>query len=107
MEYAGDDWRSQIVRGAAAGEVERWLANIETRPRLQPAASGKPLMWLHLAECSSPHPDKLKAKRSVGVLSDVLRALDRKLSEQEVQALREIFARSGEAFPGTVEFAKT
>ena len=106
MEYAGDDWRSRIVRGGAAGAVERWLANIETRPRLQPGASGKPLMWLHLAECSSPHPDKLKAKRSVGVLSDVLRALDRKLSEQEVQALREIFARSGEAFSGTIEFAK-
>jgi hypothetical protein len=106
MEYEGEGWRSQIVRGPAAQEVERWLANIETRPRLQPGASGKPLMWLHLAECSSPNPDKLRAKRSVGVLSDVLRALDRKLSDQDVQALREIFVRSGEAFSRTIEFAK-
>ena len=107
MEYASEGWRSQIVRGAAVSQVEGWLANLEARPRLHPGASGKPLMWVHLAECPSANPETLNAKRSVGVLPDVLRALDRRISEQDLQVLREIFLRSGEAFSGTIEFAKT
>jgi hypothetical protein len=105
MEYGGNGWRSRMVRGAAASEVERWLAVIETRPRLPGRASGKPLMWLHLAECPARDSDTLTAKRSIGVQPDVLRALDRQLSEPDLQALRGIFERTGEVFHGTVEFA--
>jgi len=107
MEYAGDGWRSRIVRGPSVSEVERWLSAIEARPRLPECASGKPLMWVHFAECLARDTDKLTATRSIGVQPDVLRALDRQLSEPDLQALRGIFERSGEIFHGTVEFAKT
>ena len=106
MEYAGDSWRSRIVRGAPVSEVEHWLATLETRPRLPGGASGKPLMWLHVMECPQQHSDKLIAQRSVGILSDVLRALDRTIAPQELQKLLRIFQQHGHAFDGTVEFAE-
>lgn len=105
MEYAADQWRSRIVTGGAVGAVERWLAEIEARPRLPGKASGKPLMWVHLAECSEPDPKNVTASRSVGVLSDVLRALDRSLSIEGLDRLRGIFNKDGRPFTGTIDFA--
>lgn len=105
MEYAGDSWRSQIVRGAHVGEVEHWLAILEAHPRLPGGASGKPLLWLHLTDCPQQHSDKVIAQRSVGILPDVLRALDRTIAPQELQKLRRIFEQHGQPFHGTVEFA--
>jgi len=105
MEYADDRWRSQIIRGAPVSEVEHWLATLEARPRLPGGASGKPLMWLHVAKCPQQHSDKIIAERSVGILPDVLRALDRTIASQELQKLRRIFEQHGQAFHGTVEFA--
>lgn len=105
MEYAADQWRSRIVTGEPVAAVESWLAEIDARSRLPGKASGKPLMWVHLAECSDPDPKNVTASRSVGVLSDVLRALDRLLSEEDLQKLRDIFDRHGTPFRGNVTFA--
>jgi hypothetical protein len=105
MEYAADQWHSRIITGDSAAAAERWLADVETRPRLPGGASGKPLMWVHLAECSEPIPKKISAIRSVGVLADILRALDRSLTAEDLDRLRAIFDKHGQPFPGTVDFA--
>lgn len=105
MEYATDQWHSRIVTGDAVAAVERWLEDVEARPRLPGGASGKPLMWIHLAECSEPIPKKISATRSVGVLTDVLRALERSLTNEDLQRLRGIFDENGQSFTGTVDFA--
>lgn len=105
MEYATDQWYSRIVTGDSVAVVERWLAEVEARPRLPGGASGKPLMWVHLAECSEPVPKKISAMRSVGVLPDVLRALDRSLVAEDLDRLRGIFDKDGQFFNGTVDFA--
>jgi hypothetical protein len=105
MEYAADQWHSRIVTGPAANAVEHWLTKIEARTRLPGGASGKPLMWVHLADCSEPVPKKISAIRSVGVLTDVLRALDRSLSADDLEKLRDIFDQAGQPFNGTVDFA--
>lgn len=104
MKYAADQWHSQIVTGVAVAAVERWLADVEARTRLPGRASGKPLMWLHLADCSKPVPKKISASRSVGVLTDVLRALDRSLSVDDLDRLCAIFDQDGQPFTGTVDF---
>lgn len=98
-EYAGDAWRGRVVDGAALREVERWLANVEARPR-EPAVSGKPLAWLYLGV---PTPRGLRAIRSVGLLTDVLRALERTLSSAELAELISIFDRHGRRFAGDIE----
>jgi hypothetical protein len=105
MEYAADQWHSRIVTGVAVAAVERWLADIEARTRLPGRASGKPLMWIHLADCSEPVSQKISASRSVGILTDVLRALDRSLSVEDVNRLRAIFDSDGQPFNGAVDFA--
>lgn len=106
MKYAVDQWHSRIVTGVAVAAVERWLADVEARTSLPGRASGKPLMWLHLADCPQPFPKKISASRSVGVLTDVLRALDRSLSADDLDRLHGIFDRNGQPFDGTVDFAK-
>jgi hypothetical protein len=103
MEYADGGWQSRIVSGPAVADVERWLAALEARPRLPGRASGKPLAWLHLVEGTPGPSDQLRASRSIGLLTDVLRALDRSFSSQELEALRAIFARQGRPFQGAVE----
>lgn len=105
MKYAADQWHSRIVTGTSALKVERWLADVETRTRLPGRASGKPLMWIHLADCSEAVPKKISASRSVGVLTDVLRALDRSLSVDDLDRLHGIFDKDGRTFIGTVDFA--
>lgn len=105
MKYAADQWHSRIVTGEAVATVDRWLAGVEARTRLPGRASGKPLMWLHLADCSEPFPKKISASRSVGILTDVLRALDRSLLVEDVDRLRAIFDGDGQPFDGTVDFA--
>jgi len=100
-EYAGDAWRGRIVDGDAVGEVERWLAALEARPREAPA-SGKPLAWLYLGTLSD---DRLRATRSVGVQTDVRRALDRGLLPGELEELIAIFDRHGQPFGGEIDRA--
>lgn len=106
MEYGGDRWQSRIVTGPTVTAVERWLADVEARPQLPGGASGKPLMWIHLAECLDPAPRQISAARSVGVLPDVLRALDRSLSVDDLLLLRGIFDQNGQPFHGIVDFAR-
>jgi hypothetical protein len=98
-EYAGDAWHGRIVDGDAIGEVERWLAAIEARPREAPA-SGKPLAWLYLGTLTD---NRLRATRSVGLLTDVRRALDRGLRAGELEALISIFDHHGRPFDGDID----
>ena len=105
MEYASDQWHSRIVTGDSVAAVDRWLAEVEAGPRLPSGASGKPLMWVHLAQCSEPIPKKISASRSVGVLTDVLCTLDRSLAVEDLNRLRGIFDKDGRPFNGTVDFA--
>jgi hypothetical protein len=100
-EYADDAWCRRIVSGAEVGNVECWLAGIEARPRLPGPVSGKPLAWLQLTVES--RPGRMQTLRSVGLLSDVLRVLDRKLTAKDLQDLVSIFDRSGRPFKGTVD----
>lgn len=100
-EYAGDAWHGRIVDGDAVGEVERWLAALEARPREAPG-SGKPLAWLYLGTLAD---NRLRATRSVGLLTGVLRALDRGLRAGELEALISIFERQGRPFDGGIDRA--
>jgi hypothetical protein len=100
-EYDGGVWNSRSVFGPPVGEVVDWLARIEARPRLPGPVSGKPLAWLHLTTESSP--GRMRALRSVGLLTDVLRALDRGLNATDLQDLASIFARAGQPFDGSVD----
>jgi hypothetical protein len=98
-EYAGDGWRGAIITGDAIREVERWIALLESRPR-EPAVSGKPLAWLYFGV---PSARGLRALRSIGILTDGLRALDRRMTAEELAALRAIFVRHGAPFDGAIE----
>lgn len=102
-EYARDGWWERVVTGDAVGEVERWLAMVEARPPQAPGASGKPLAWLCLASCNDYAAQRMRVERSVGLLTDVLRVLDRSISPDELRRLFGIFERHGRPFNGTLE----
>lgn len=93
-EYASDAWLRRRISGPAVAAVVQWLARIEARPRLPGPVSGKPLAWLELGvETAPPGPPRIL--RSVGLLTDVHRVLDREVSAEELDALWAIFARHG------------
>lgn len=100
-EYGGDAWHSRVVSGADVTEVERWLTRIEARPRLPGPVSGKPLAWLHLG--AEAVPGRMQAARSVGLLTDVLRVLDREVTAQDLDDLTAVFDGHGRPFTGTVD----
>jgi len=100
-EVEGDTWRRRIVSGAALGEVERWLADVEARPRLPGPVSGKPLAWLDFTV--EAQPGHMQTVRSVGLLTDVGRVLDRAVSAQDLEHLTAIFDRRGQPYTGTIE----
>ncbi len=103
-EYAGDGWQDRILAGKAVRDVEQWLAEIEARQSLAPGASGKPLAWLCFVDDVAGDARRKKVVRSVGLLTDVLRVLDRDVTAGELQRLRGIFDRDGLAFDGTLEY---
>jgi hypothetical protein len=98
-EYVGDGWRGTIGTGDAVRDVEHWLAVLEARPRETPVL-GKPLAWLYVGV---PSPRGFQAMRSIGILTDGLRALDRRITAKDLAALRAIFARHGAPFDGAIE----
>ncbi len=102
-EYAGDGWQDRIVTGEAASEVEQWLAEIESKTPRAPGASGKPLAWLCFVDDVAGDSRRKKVVRSIGLLTDVLRILDRDITVEELQRLRGIFDRDGLPFHGTLE----
>jgi hypothetical protein len=102
-EYAGDRWQDRIVSGEAVSEVEQWLAMVEEKPLLPAGASGKPLAWLCIVSDVDDDPSLKKAIRSIGLLTDVLRVLDRSITVEELQSLRSVFERFGQPYDGTVE----
>jgi len=101
-EYARDGWRERVVTGDAVHEIERWLAMVEARPPQAPGASGKPLAWLCLATCTEYAAQRMRVERSVGLLTDVLRVLDRGITSDELRQLLGIFERHGRPFKGTL-----
>lgn len=102
-EYADDRWQERIVSGDAVEEAERWLEEVESKSPLRPGASGKPLAWLCFVVGTDADPNRKKVLRSVGLLTDVLRVLDRSITAEELQRLRGIFEWYGQPFGGTLE----
>lgn len=102
-EYAEDGWHERIVSGEAVKEAELWLADVEAKPSLPPGASGKPLAWLCFVTGAETDPHRKKMLRSVGLLTDVLRVLDRSVTAGELRQLFGIFERHGRPFTGTLE----
>jgi hypothetical protein len=102
-EYAEDRWNDRIVSGEAVKEAELWLAEVEARQSLPPGASGKPLAWLCFVTGTETNLHRKKIVRSVGLLTDVLRVLDRPVTADEFQELFGIFERHGRPFAGTLE----
>jgi len=103
-EYAEDRWQDRIFSGDAVREVGQWLEEIEARSPLAPGASGKPLAWLCFVEDVAGDPERKKVVRSVGLLTDVLRVLDRDVTADELQRLRDLFDRDGRPFTGVLEY---
>lgn len=103
-EYAEDRWQDRILSGERVGDVEAWLRGIEARAPLAPGASGKPLAWLCFVDDVAGHPERKKVVRSVGLLTDVLRVLDRSVTVEELQLLRALFDRDGRPFTGVLEY---
>jgi hypothetical protein len=102
-EYSEDRWHDRIVSGEAVKEAELWLAEVEARTSLPPGASGKPLAWLCFVTGAETDPRRKKILRSVGLLTDVLRVLDRSVTADELRQLFGIFERHGRPFAGTLE----
>ncbi len=102
-EYAEDRWHDRIVSGEAVKEAELWLAEVEARPSHPPGASGKPLAWLCFVTGAGTDPNRQKVLRSVGLLTDVQRVLDRSVTADELRQLFAIFERHGRPFAGTLE----
>ena len=103
MDYVDGGWQSLMVCAPPVADIDAWVASIESRPRIKEHASGKPLAWLYLIASDPGNAQQLKAARSIGLLTDVLRALDRPVSAEELTALQGIFTRHGRPFSGTVE----
>jgi hypothetical protein len=95
LEYEGGAMRGRILCGAPVADVEAWLRALEAKPKGSPGSS-KPLAWLHLGLRTKT--GTLLARRSVGLSTDVMSALDRPLSAEELAALRSLFAGRGEPF---------
>ncbi len=106
MRYADGGWNGRIVTGEAAAAAARWLGGVELRPRGPGEGSGKPLAWLHLVDDPGPGTSRLSATRSVGLLTDVGRVLDRAVGPSELGALFAIFERDGQPFRGTIDPAR-
>lgn len=103
-EYAEDRWQDRILSGERVGDVEAWLRGIEDRTPLAPGASGKPLAWLCFVDDVAGESRRKKVVRSIGLMTDVLRVLDRDVTVEELQRLRDIFGRDGRPFDGTLEY---
>lgn len=103
-EYAEDRWQDRILSGERVGDVEAWLRGIEAREPLAPGASGKPLAWLCFVDDVAGDPERKEVVRSVGLLTDVLRVLDRDVTADELQRLRDLFVREGLPFTGVLEY---
>lgn len=102
-EYGEDRWHERIISGEAVEEAKRWLEEVEAKPTLPSGASGKPLAWLCFVTGVEADPARKKVLRSVGILTDVLRVLDRSITAEELQRLRGIFEWCGQPFVGTLE----
>jgi hypothetical protein len=97
-EFRDDGWHSRLLSGPPLQQLFGWIEKIESYPLLPPHASGKPLAWLLLLSGLHRSNQQVRVVRKIGLMTDVLRTLEHKLTPEDVAELEHLFARHGQPF---------
>jgi len=97
-EFRDDGWRSRLLSGPSLQQVFGWIEKIESNPPLPAHASGKPLAWLLLLSGLHRSDQEVRVVRKIGLMTDVLRTLEQRLTPENLAELEELFARHGKPF---------
>jgi hypothetical protein len=93
--YADDGWHNRVLTGTPLRRLQAWIERTESNPLAPPHASGKPLAWLILLTGLYQSDQPVRVVRQIGLLTDVLRTLDNKLSREDLDELEAMFAQHG------------
>ena len=97
-EFRDDGWHSRLLSGPSLQRVFGWIEKIESNPALPAHASGKPLAWLLLLTGLHRSDQQVKVIRKIGLMTDVLRTPEQRLTPENLAELKDLFARHGKPF---------